>query len=844
MCQACRCLLVWYFTIFLVLLAEGRGFAQTASTNPNATTVPANVATLRTLVDWDSTKATDSIHTIGTKAYSASDQYLARSSVTVNVSNKPTVVFTTPANGSTVKGMVNIVAQATGPVAMIRLEMGGNYLATSPPPLSFSWNSMKVANGSHTIYAYAYNASGNFLARGSVSVNAQNLTVTPTPDPTSTPKPVPTVTPTPTANPTATATATVTPTPDPTSTPKPVPTVTPTPTATPTATATATVTPTPEPTSTPTPVPTATPTPALGTATNLSATAVSSSEVDLKWTATSGSVAGYKVFRNGIEVATTSGTGTSYQDTQLAPSTTYTDTVAAYNSAGNTSAQSNSGIATTFVVPPRNCVTPAIPSGAVVLNHIEGDNTSAIQASINANPAGTTFYFNAGTYRLEGNTYPAAEGLMAKNNDVFMGACGATLNGAVLLTSFTEGNGYYEATGVPIEATTDTRSPLCDGTHPLCTQDQDLFFDNVPLVPVGSVGALTTGTWYFDRTNANVYLFDNPAGHTVELGVALAAFGNTNNNVTGLTIEGLTIEKFGPENGDAAIGDQFPGSNWLIKNNEVLLNHAVGINLGNGSTAQGNYIHSNGQLAGDGASSSQFINNEMTANNYAGYKSTPGIGGLKFSGVINVKVIGNYIHDNIGVNPPNGNGGATGVWFDADSGEQTAGTPGPITMENNYIANNGGPALLCEISHYCTIFDNIVVNEGYQNTWGFAGAIRSDESDHETIYGNIVTGGQIGINAIQQNRGTSPVTGAPHEITNLNVHDNVITLTSSSQMAAGIWIDDGDTSVLTSNNNHYQNDTYNGLDFNSTPFAWTPGSWFDQLQWQGAGNDTTGTFNQ
>ena len=632
------------------------------------------------------------------------------------------------------------------------------------------------------------------------------------------------LTPTPTATPTATATAT--------------------PNATATTTATATVTPTPHPTSTPTPVPSASSTPALGTATNLSATAVSSSEVDLKWTATSGSVAGYKVFRNGIEVATTSGTGTSYQDTQLAPSTTYTDTVAAYNSAGNTSAQSNSGIATTFVVPPRNCVTPAIPSGAVVLNPIEGDNTSTIQASINANPAGKTFYFNAGTYRLEGNTYPAAEGLMAKNNDVFMGACGATLNGAVLLTSFTEGNGYYEATGVPIEATTDTRSPLCDGTHPLCTQDQDLFFDNVPLVPVGSVGALTTGTWYFDRTNANVYLFDNPAGHTVDLGVALAAFGNTNNNVTGVTIEGLTIEKFGPENQNAAIGDQFPGSNWLIKNNEVQLNHAVGINLGNGSTAQGNYIHSNGQLAGGGSSSSQFINNELSANNYAGYSSDNGIGGLKFGGVINVNVIGNYIHDNIGVNPPNGNGGATGVWFDADSGEQTAGTPGPITMENNYIANNGGPALVCEISHYCTIFDNIVVNEGYQNTWGFAGAIRSDESDHETIYGNIVTGGQIGINGIQQNRGTSPVTGAPHEITNLDIHDNVITLTSSSQMAAGIWIDDGDTSVLTTNNNYYQNNTYNGLRYQGTPYQWSTGNAAGVPQWQGAGNDATGTFNQ
>ena len=54
---------------------------------------------------------------------------------------------------------------------------------------------------------------------------------------------------------------------------------------------------------------------------------------------------GYKVFRNGTQLTTV--TGTTYQNTGLAASTAYSYTVAAYDAAGNTSAQSTSVSATT-----------------------------------------------------------------------------------------------------------------------------------------------------------------------------------------------------------------------------------------------------------------------------------------------------------------------------------------------------------------------------------------------------------------------------------------------------------------------------------------------------------------
>ncbi|MBI2120227.1 MAG: fibronectin type III domain-containing protein, partial [Parcubacteria group bacterium] len=81
--------------------------------------------------------------------------------------------------------------------------------------------------------------------------------------------------------------------------------------------------------------------------TGLSATAISSSQINLAWTASTDNVGvtGYKVFRGGVQIATVA--GTSYSNTGLSPSTTYTYTVSAYDAAGNNSAQSASKSATT-----------------------------------------------------------------------------------------------------------------------------------------------------------------------------------------------------------------------------------------------------------------------------------------------------------------------------------------------------------------------------------------------------------------------------------------------------------------------------------------------------------------
>jgi hypothetical protein len=97
----------------------------------------------------------------------------------------------------------------------------------------------------------------------------------------------------------------------------------------------------------------------------LSGSALSGSAIALTWTASTDNsfVAGYKVFRNAIQVGL-SGT-TSYTNTGLLPNTTYSYTVSAYDAVGNTSPPGSAASVTTAHAPsPPSCAATANPAPA------------------------------------------------------------------------------------------------------------------------------------------------------------------------------------------------------------------------------------------------------------------------------------------------------------------------------------------------------------------------------------------------------------------------------------------------------------------------------------------------
>ncbi len=120
--------------------------------------------------------------------------------------------------------------------------------------------------------------------------------------------------------------------------------------------------------------------------TNLSATPISSSQINLSWIASTDNVGvlGYRIFRDSSQLSTVTGQ-LSYSDTNLSPSTSYTYTVSAYDAAGNNSNQSSPVSTTTQSSSP--------PTGNLLLNpDFEGGFTNNLANSWNITTDGSIDY--------------------------------------------------------------------------------------------------------------------------------------------------------------------------------------------------------------------------------------------------------------------------------------------------------------------------------------------------------------------------------------------------------------------------------------------------------------------
>jgi hypothetical protein len=158
--------------------------------------------------------------------------------------------------------------------------------------------------------------------------------------------------------------------------------------------------------------------------TNLSVSVISSSQINLSWTASTdpdSAVAGYNILRNGVQAGTS--TGTSYSDTGLTASTPYTYTVSAFDPSANVSAASTSISATT------SAATPPVPASITATS---GASQSATVNTSFGTPLGATVK-DASSNLLSGITVtftaPAS------------GASGTFTGGLTTATAITNGSG-------------------------------------------------------------------------------------------------------------------------------------------------------------------------------------------------------------------------------------------------------------------------------------------------------------------------------------------------------------------------------------------------------------------
>jgi len=121
----------------------------------------------------------------------------------------------------------------------------------------------------------------------------------------------------------------------------------------------------------------------------LAADAVSSTQVNLGWTASTDNtgVTGYDIYRNGTLLTTTTGTGTTYSDTSVTASKLYQYTVDARDGAGNVSGQSS---------PPVSVTTPSAPSGPTLVQ-TAGSSTTTVTLPTASTP-GDLLVLSAGVF--------------------------------------------------------------------------------------------------------------------------------------------------------------------------------------------------------------------------------------------------------------------------------------------------------------------------------------------------------------------------------------------------------------------------------------------------------------
>ena len=132
-------------------------------------------------VGWDSTKVADGSHTLLAKASDWGDAWGTSAAVTFNVSNGAAsdasgLRVTWPASGSSLSGTVNLTASAPWDTTEMKWYVDGTEVGwDGSAPWQVSWNTTRVADGTHTIFTKALRG-GTWIASPPLTFSVRNGT--------------------------------------------------------------------------------------------------------------------------------------------------------------------------------------------------------------------------------------------------------------------------------------------------------------------------------------------------------------------------------------------------------------------------------------------------------------------------------------------------------------------------------------------------------------------------------------------------------------------------------------------------------------------------------------------
>jgi hypothetical protein len=266
------------------------------------------------------------------------------------------------------------------------------------------------------------------------------------------------------------------------------------------------------------------------------------------------------------------------------------------------------------------------------------------------------------------------------------------------------------------------------------TAPSQIFRNGARLNQVSSQSALLTGTWWLDTADSRIYVYDNPAGNTME--ASQRAYGVEIGGASYVTVNGLAIAEANNE----GVGI-FTGSDYVsITNCNISNSYSNGIAVWSATPSvsygviQGNTV-SNSGANGIGVSQNAtywtiednviYGNSSIPANN--AYTAGIDVGN---SSVSNITMQNNAVYSN-GLGQP-GNIGF-GIHVDVQS-------PNNIIRWNSTYGNNDCN-ILVEISENNQIYGNLAYGSILGCGIGIRGASGTPASGNvvynNTIYGNL-----------------------------------------------------------------------------------------------------------
>lgn len=423
---------------------------------------------------------------------------------------------------------------------------------------------------------------------------------------------------------------------------------------------------------------------------------------------------------------------------------------------------------------------------------------ASIQSIVDKAAPGTTFCIATGIHR--------AQLVIPKDRQVFIGQPGAVLNGAELVTDVRQ-KGTIWVTATPKLETKPFGT--CLTTRPRCNDPIRFFLDGEPLEPVATRAELRPGTVFSNAASGRVYLADDPRGRVLERTRQPYAFSNE--GARGVTVKGLTIEKYAtPAQQGAIFGDENPrATDWLIEANEVRLNSGAGIATGHRSVVRRNKVYRNGQLGISPNGSDVLIEgNEIYENNIYGFDAAWEAGGVKAGKVERLTLRGNHAYNNYG----------SGLWCDVDCRN--------VLFENNLVERNSDAGIFYEISFDAIIRNNTVrlngTGRGGQqgSFWIWGAGIQIAASEGVQVYGNTVTvaQGSTGIVLVDQGREQvdQPLVNTGrgkllYRTARNSVHDNEVIYEGDAGLSGGasdVAASNPNFRVIETGGNHFDRNTY------------------------------------